>query len=235
MESIKDLIIACYEENSFITGIPIYLIKPEVFSAKATAEETQDGINQATITDRIKTERVIEDLLSKIAAKENQINSRKLEPNSISVSLPPNSLAQMKMLATTLSGLVRDQSLTPETLWDLIPEVDSDQEKERWQKWYGNGKTEGNSEFMEKLISGESTPTDKIEEPIDIELEAKARLKGTVGGVNGILEIQRAVSAGTADYQSAISMLDLIYGFSNDEAKRILGTPKKIKQTEAAI
>jgi len=167
INSIKDLIVACYEENSFITGIPIYLIKPEVFSNRATAEETQDGINQATITDRIKTERLIEDLLSKVAAKENQLNAKSLEPNSITVSLPPNSLAQMKSLATTLSTLVRDQALTPETLWDLIPEVDSDIEMARWQKWFGQKQDQGGSDFIRNMLESdgqatkEETTTDK--------------------------------------------------------------------------
>lgn len=162
INSIKDLIVACYEENSFITGIPIYLIKPEVFSNRATAEETQDGINQATITDRIKTERLIEDLLSKIAAKENQLNAAELEPDSITVSLPPNSLAQMKSLATTLSTLVRDQALTPETLWDLIPEVDTEVEMNRWQKWYGQKQESTLSDFMGKMVS-DSGKTDPVE------------------------------------------------------------------------
>ena len=67
-----------------------------------------------------------------------------------------------------------------------------------------------------------------IETPIDIEAEAKARLKGSVGGVQGILEIQNSVSQGITDYSAAISLLFEIFGFDEVTAKKILGSPKKI-------
>lgn len=63
--------------------------------------------------------------------------------------------------------------------------------------------------------------------PSDIEAEAKAKLKGSVGGVQGILEIQASVSQGITDYNAAIALLDEIFGFDEATAKRILGTPKK--------
>lgn len=62
-----------------------------------------------------------------------------------------------------------------------------------------------------------------------MEAEAKAKLKGTVGGVQGVLQIQASVSAGITDYNAAITLLYEIYGFDEPTAKRILGTPKKIK------
>lgn len=73
-----------------------------------------------------------------------------------------------------------------------------------------------------------------IETPVDIEAEAKAKLKGTVGGVQGILEIQRSVSEGTTDYESAITLLNEIYGYEDKVARAIIGTPKKIKADEQA-
>jgi len=66
-----------------------------------------------------------------------------------------------------------------------------------------------------------------IETPTDVEAEAKAKLKGTVGGVQGILEIQGSVAAGITDYNSAITLLYEIYGFDDATAKKLLGTPKK--------
>jgi hypothetical protein len=65
----------------------------------------------------------------------------------------------------------------------------------------------------------------------DIEAEAKANLKGSVGGVQGILQIQKSVTDGVTDYNAALAILDLIYGISLDDAKRILGTPRIIKPT----
>ena len=63
-------------------------------------------------------------------------------------------------------------------------------------------------------------------EPVAIDEEAKARaqLKGSVGGVQGIIQIQTSVAQGLTDRNSAIALLELIYGFSNEEATRLLGS-----------
>lgn len=62
----------------------------------------------------------------------------------------------------------------------------------------------------------------------DIEAKAKAQLKGTVGGVQGILQIQASVAAGVTDYTAAITLLYEIYGFPDKTAKKLLGKPKKV-------
>jgi hypothetical protein len=64
-----------------------------------------------------------------------------------------------------------------------------------------------------------------------IEAQAKANLKGSVGGVQGILEIQKSVSSGITDYSAALAILDLIYGINEADAKRILGTPVSTSPT----
>jgi hypothetical protein len=61
----------------------------------------------------------------------------------------------------------------------------------------------------------------------DVESEAKAKLKGTVGGVQGVLAIQDSVSKGITDYSAAVTLLFEIYGFNEATAKAILGSPKK--------
>lgn len=60
-------------------------------------------------------------------------------------------------------------------------------------------------------------------------LEAQATLKGTVGGVQGILEIQRSVSTGITQRDAAIALLVEIYGFTNEQASNIIGNPKPIQ------
>jgi len=60
------------------------------------------------------------------------------------------------------------------------------------------------------------------------EEKAKANLKGSVGGVQGILEIQSSVVAGTTDRDSALAILEVIYGIDKGDAERILGQPKAI-------
>lgn len=59
-------------------------------------------------------------------------------------------------------------------------------------------------------------------------LDAQAQLKGTVGGVQGILEIQKSVSEGITDRTAAIALLMEIYGFSEEQANNVVGTPKII-------
>lgn len=63
--------------------------------------------------------------------------------------------------------------------------------------------------------------------PQNVENEAKAKLKGTVGGVQGILEIQSSVAQGITDYSAALTILYEIYGFNENTARSILGTPAK--------
>lgn len=72
-------------------------------------------------------------------------------------------------------------------------------------------------------VSGEDVP-----DAVDVEAEAKARLKGSVGGVQGILGIQSAVATGQTQYDAGLSILNEIYGFSDEVAKSILGNPKNI-------
>jgi hypothetical protein len=43
-----------------------------------------------------------------------------------------------------------------------------------------------------------------------------------------LLEVQASYAAGTTTYESAIAILDLIFGFRRDQAVRLLGNPDKI-------
>ncbi len=52
---------------------------------------------------------------------------------------------------------------------------------------------------------------------------AQANLRGSVGGVQGILEIQQSVSEGNTSRSSAMSILQTIYGFDAIQANEILG------------
>lgn len=56
-------------------------------------------------------------------------------------------------------------------------------------------------------------------------LEAQANLRGSVGGVQGLLAIQQGVAAGTTSIESGLSMLQIIYGFTPEEASALLGKP----------
>jgi hypothetical protein len=78
------------------------------------------------------------------------------------------------------------------------------------------------------VISSEMTPlsTENVSVLDDKTLEAQASLKGSVGGVQALLEIQASYAQGLTTYESAINMLDIIYGYSRDTAVKLLGKPK---------
>jgi len=71
-------------------------------------------------------------------------------------------------------------------------------------------------------------------EEVDLEKEAKAKLRGTVGGVQGILQINEAVQKGLMDKDSAISLLIEIYGFDRSVALQLVKEPSKKKLIQTA-
>ena len=64
-------------------------------------------------------------------------------------------------------------------------------------------------------------------------LAAQAQLKGSVGGVNALLAIQSSYGQGLTTRDSAIAMLDLIFGYDKIQAEKLLGQPKTIETTNA--
>jgi hypothetical protein len=62
-------------------------------------------------------------------------------------------------------------------------------------------------------------------------IESQATLKGSVGGVQALLQIQQAVSSGLTDLESAVVIVEEIYGISSELARQMIGTPKLGIQT----
>tara|TARA_R110000851_G_scaffold116880_1_gene243347 strand:+ start:3215 stop:5179 length:1965 start_codon:yes stop_codon:yes gene_type:complete len=54
---------------------------------------------------------------------------------------------------------------------------------------------------------------------------AQASLRGSVGGVQGILGIQKSYSEGLTDFESAVTILMEIYGFDRMVSENLLGRP----------
>lgn len=74
---------------------------------------------------------------------------------------------------------------------------------------------------------GQPIPTQADANQQEVETQkAQAQLRGSVGGVQGILAIQTAVSQGTATREAALSTLTIIYGFTDQQASDILGNPQ---------
>jgi hypothetical protein len=53
-------------------------------------------------------------------------------------------------------------------------------------------------------------------------LEAQSTLKGSVGGVQALLQIQQSVASGITSYNSGVTMLEEIFGFDTITAQKIL-------------
>lgn len=83
--------------------------------------------------------------------------------------------------------------------------------------------TSGNWVNIEPDIS--SNDTLEVGGVTQEQLESQANLRGSVGGVQGILAIQASVQSGTTDYSAALATLIEIYGFNKETAITILGTP----------
>ena len=66
----------------------------------------------------------------------------------------------------------------------------------------------------------------------DTQATAQANLRGSVGGVQALLQIQTSVASGVTDRASAVAAIELLYGFSAEDADRLLGS---VEQGEADI
>ena len=71
--------------------------------------------------------------------------------------------------------------------------------------------------------NGDGSDLESTPEAVDQNAIAQANLRGSVGGVQGILAIQQGVSSGITSVSSAVTTLVEIYGFDESTAKRVLG------------
>lgn len=69
----------------------------------------------------------------------------------------------------------------------------------------------------------------------DKQAEAQATLRGSVGGVQALTTIIQNVASGLMSRSSAISTIELIFGFSNEEAQRLLGDVEEGEATPQII
>jgi len=81
---------------------------------------------------------------------------------------------------------------------------------------------------MDGSVTIVNDATDEVEaspEASEETLQAQAGLRGSVGGVQGILGIQASFSSGVTDFESAITILMEIYGFDRKVSSALLGQP----------
>lgn len=64
-----------------------------------------------------------------------------------------------------------------------------------------------------------------IDEDAAVNKKAQAELRGSVGGVTALLEVQKSVSEGITDIEAAVAIINVIYGIDEDKARQMLGNP----------
>lgn len=70
--------------------------------------------------------------------------------------------------------------------------------------------------------------SNSLDNPDAKRLEAQAQLKGSVGGVQALLQIQQSVAQGLTDINSAVVIISEIYGIESSLARQMVGTPEII-------
>lgn len=69
-------------------------------------------------------------------------------------------------------------------------------------------------------------PYEENEEELDaknVNKEAQAKLRGSVGGVTALISLAQEVKAGTLDEENAVAMIKNIYGFTDKKAREMVG------------
>lgn len=74
--------------------------------------------------------------------------------------------------------------------------------------------------------NGTASETEELSDAEKAAIQAQATLKGSVGGVQALLQVQASVAQGITTYDSGVATLMEMYGFPEPIAKRLLGEPK---------
>lgn len=86
----------------------------------------------------------------------------------------------------------------------------------------GFGQLKGKELKIQPLVVEEEVE----ETPRDVNAEAQATLRGSVGGVTALLQVQQSVAAGTTDVEAAVAIIREIFGFEESIAREMLGNPQ---------
>ena len=81
--------------------------------------------------------------------------------------------------------------------------------------------------FTIDILPLDGVEDQNIDEDQKLRKESQAQLKGSVGGVTALLEIQKSVSEGITDINAAVEVIKEIFGIAEQTARKMLGTPKK--------
>ena len=80
------------------------------------------------------------------------------------------------------------------------------------------------NEYRQQMGYAAKPEAEEVDAPAST--KEQAALRGSVGGVQGILAVQASVSNGSTTRDAALSIFTIIYGFTDDQANDLLGAPK---------
>lgn len=82
--------------------------------------------------------------------------------------------------------------------------------------------------YANEVIEANSPKDDPNAPPQNpAKITAQANLQGSVGGVTALLAVQAGVIAKTTTPESAIAIFTIVFGFTDEEARKLLGQPGK--------
>ena len=181
-------------------------------------------LEAGNVSDDLKNQMSLEDLSSKFNDKLFEYSDLQARKNiALAFGVP---LGLIDVSESSLFGnsgeLLKQMNIQ---LWES-QEESRDMITEAFNKLISNWNEPINTKL--EVISPYEISTDDNEgEPEDINASAQATLRGSVGGVTALLSIQQSVSSGVTDLEAAVNIITNIYGFSEDEARNMLGTPEE--------
>lgn len=139
-----------------------------------------------------------------------------------------------EFIDTSKSSIIADYFHLPVFDEDLKMLSDSKMAKVNYLSKLIQDKQLTAEEYRQELFKvgiGDGQPIQTMQDQNQQEVEtlkAQATLRGSVGGVQGILAIQTAVSTGTATREAALATLQIVFGFTEQQATEILGNPQTV-------
>jgi hypothetical protein len=88
--------------------------------------------------------------------------------------------------------------------------------------------------YAQEVIKSNSTKDQILQSLGGTDQDPSAALRGSVGGLTGMIEIVKAVASGVYDLDAAIALVSQRFGVSEEEARKQLGTPQTITTPEQA-
>lgn len=120
---------------SSASGVPIHFLGyVELMSNRATAQELTEQINATTGPERIAWAEKLEEIAKKAFLLYNATTGKTLNPDSIKVTIPAVSIAQVEMLMSVYFPLNTAGKISDETLLERVPGVEPKEEQKRLKK-----------------------------------------------------------------------------------------------------